>query len=121
MSKDAEEESITNIANFIEATKPVKDEGNRAEDSVGLAWQGTKEGAKSLVMLGNRNLGVRKLPPGVEAKPILSKPGTQQRLSQISMTPVSVGSKLGSGVSITKMKSPKYRYLTRICEHRLHK
>ena len=22
---------------------------------------------------------------------------------------------------ITKMKSPKYRYLTRICEHRLHK
>ena len=105
MSKDTEEESIINIANFIEATKPVdEDEGNRAEDSVGLTRQGTKEGAQNLVMLGNRNLGVRKLPPGVEAKPILSKPGTQQRLSQISMKPA--GSKLGSGVSITKMKPP---------------
>ena len=72
MTKDTDEESITNIANFIEATKPVQDEGNSDEVSV---KQGTKEGqeAKNLVMLGNKNLGVRKLPSSVEAKPIRSK------------------------------------------------
>ena len=102
MTKDTDEESITNIANFIEATKPVQDEGNSDEVSVKLAKQGTKEGqeAKNLVMLGNKNLGVRKLPSSVEAKPIRPKQGTPQNLSQISK------SKLGSGVSITKLKPP---------------